>query len=236
VFVGNDREFQQACRLLRELITGGKVGIGFDVATTTGETSNPSSVTVTEQRGLERTQRLVVLWKEKKPQIARERLKEIVRAVAERRQGGRASRMCIDASNERYFAEQTRDELSSVIPVQLIINSESVEPLPSGYEEAINYKTYLGDLYATAVNDNRYALPSAEYIKQDHRLPVKNAGRFECDAQPDGKHGDTFDSGKLAEYALIGPSGTINAENIRRIRVGGSRIAGHPVFIPNRLS
>ena len=203
VFVDNEREFQEACKSLRKLIAAGKVGIGFDVASTTGETSNPSSVTVTEQIGVERRQRLVVLWKEKKPQIVRERLRSILNAIAERPQGGKASRLCIDASNERLFAEETRDELANLVPVELVMSGASVNPLPAGYREKLNYKTWLGDLYSTAVNDNRYALPSAEYIKADHRLPVKNAGRYECDPQPDGKHGDTFDSGKLAEYALM---------------------------------
>src|SRR5205085_3044281 len=48
VFVDTDTDFQKALQLLRAFLRGhspGAVGIGFDVAATTGETSNPSSVT-----------------------------------------------------------------------------------------------------------------------------------------------------------------------------------------------
>ncbi len=212
VFVDNEGDFIQALKLLRPLLKDGPVGIGFDGATTTGETSNPACVVVTEQRGVERLQRLVVLWKEKKPQIVRERLKDIARVVRERPAGGPARRLCIDASNERYFAEETRDELSGMIPVQLVVNGSTVEPLPPGYSNAINWKTYLGDIYSTAVNDGRYAIPSADYIKQDHRLVTKSAGAYCCDPQPDGKHGDTFDGGKLAELALLQNKAAFNLE------------------------
>jgi hypothetical protein len=203
VYVDDDASFRRATDLLRAHLGDGEVGLGFDVATTTGDTSNPSSVTVTEKRGVERFQRLVAVWKEKKPQIVRERLKEIIRVVRNRENGGTARRLCIDASNERYFAEETRDELRAFIPVELVIAGSGVDPLPAGYREAINYKTYLGDLYSAAVNDNRYSLPSDEYIKFDHRLPVKDRGQYKTDPDPStGAHGDTFDSGKLAEWAL----------------------------------
>jgi len=31
---------------------------------------------------------------------------------------------------------------------------------------------------------------------------VKNGGKYECTPDDDGRHGDTFDSGKLAHFAL----------------------------------
>ena len=34
---------------------------------------------------------------------------------------------------------------------------------------------------------------------------VLERGRYECDADTDGDHGDTFDSGRLAQYALALP-------------------------------
>ncbi len=224
-FVEGERDFQRAVNLMRELLTDGQVGIGFDVASTTGETSNPSSVTITERKGSERLQRLVVLWKEKKPQIVRERLKQLVTAIRERREGGPGRRLCIDASNERLFAEETADELGVLIPVELVVSGSTVVPTPAGYtEDRINYKTWLGDMYSAAVNDGRYSMPASDYLKQDHRLVVKNAGRYECDPQPDGKHGDTFDSGKLAEYALMaGEAGPILPPSGRRAEVMAER-------------
>jgi hypothetical protein len=201
VYVESDAEWQYALGLLRGLLKGGDVGLGFDVASTTGETSNPSSITVTERSGLERAQRLVAAFKSKRRAVMSSRLQDVVRVVRERPTGGPGKRLCIDASNERLAAEETSEDLSPMIPVELVINSVSIQP--PGYQEKINYKTYLGDLYSTAVNDNRYALPPDEYIKLDHRLPTKDGGRYFCTPEPDGKHGDTFDSGKLAEYALM---------------------------------
>ena len=64
------------------------------------------------------------------------------------------------------------------------------------------------------VNDNHYAMPADEYFKQDQRLTVKNAGRYECEPQPDGKHGDTFVSGEMAEYALMPRAAAFNLEVI----------------------
>ena len=219
-FVDQDGDFERAVATLRALLRAGTVGIGFDVASTTGETANPSSVTVTEQIGVERFQRLVVLWKEKKPQVARERLKRLIEVIRQRPQGGGARRLCIDAGNERLFAEQTADELRHLVSVQLVMAGAAVDPPPPGYHETINYKTYLGDLYAAAVNDGRCALPADDYFKTDHRLVMKDAGRYQCTPEPDGKHGDTFDSGKLAEYALQAPAapGKFYAFNSPRAR------------------
>jgi hypothetical protein len=218
VFVDSDRDFQRACDLLRAHLGCGKVGIGFDVATTTHDISNPSSVTITEQAGIERYARLICVWKEKKPQVARERLRELIRVVEHRPEGGRARRLCIDASNERYFAEETADIFRALIPVELVTAGVSVQP--PGYREATNYKTWLGDTYSTAVNENHYSLPADEYIKRDQRAVWKNAGRYECTPEPDGKHGDTFDSSKLAEHALNewGEPG-----HIKPVQRGGSR-------------
>ena len=210
VYVESDADFQRALQLLAANLKDGPVGIGFDVATTTGELSNPSSVTVRERIGsdrFDRFDRLKVVWKERKPQVARERLTAIINTVKARPAGGGARRLGIDASNERYFAEETADLLAPLIPVQLVIAGNAVEPRPPGYSEKdgnINYKTYLGDLEAAAVNDGRIALPPDEYIKRDYRMVMKDGGRYVC--IPDsgtGAHGDTFDSGKIAGLMLM---------------------------------
>jgi hypothetical protein len=208
IYVDSDVVFQKAINHLAKAVKDGQIGIGFDVATTTGEISNPSSVTIREKIGNDRYDRLKLAWKEKKPQIARERLRRIVETIRLRANGGPARRLCIDASNERYFAEETADILAPLIPVQLVIAGNAVEPRPEGYSERdgnINYKTWLGDLEAANVNDGRLALPPGEYIKNDYRMVMKDAGKFVCipDVQT-GAHGDTFDSGKLAELALLG--------------------------------
>lgn len=221
VVVDTDLDFERALEFLRSHLRSGPVGIGFDVATTTQETSNPSSVTVTERLGVELVSRLVVLWKERKPQIARERLVRLFQTVAQRHDGGPARRLCIDASNERYFAEETADLFRSLVPVELVINGTSVQP--PGYTEPTNYKTWLGDLYSGQINDNHYTLPPETYFRDDHRLVIKDRGLYVCQPQSDGRHGDTFDSGKLAQYALTSnlPAPTLPVP----IRRGGSRCA-----------
>jgi hypothetical protein len=205
VFVDSDDDFLRVLELLRLLLGPGRVGIGVDLATTTEETSNPTSVTVTEAQGVERFARLIICWKESRGKVQRDRLKRIVETVRERLQGGPAIKMCIDATNERLFAQGTQEELRALIPVELIISSKNVDPRPAGYRDDVIYKTFLGDLYSAAVNENRYSLPSNQYVKDDQRMVLKSKGRYECTPDKrDGKHGDTFDSGKLAEYALLG--------------------------------
>lgn len=204
VFVESAGEFEAALRDLRAVLGDGEVGVGIDVATTTGDTSNPTSVTVTERVGSQRVQRLVAVWKERDPKVARERFARLLGVVKARPRGGPARRACIDATNEQYFARETAADLRALVPWELVDARNTVEPPPPGYERDPNYKTWLGDLYAAAINDNRYTVPADEYLKTDHRLVIKSAGVYVCEPQPDGQHGDTFDSGKLAEYALSG--------------------------------
>lgn len=230
-WIDNDADFQRWLSTMAVHLRDGRVGIGYDIATTTSETSNPSSITVTEQLGVERFARGIAVWKEKKPQIARERLRLTAQAIADRRSGGPGRRLCIDGSNERYYAEELCDELGDLIPCEIVIASVSVHP--PGYSEATNFKTWLGDMYSAAVNDNHYSLPSAEYVKQDQRLPVKDKGRYECVPDMAGKHGDTFDSGKLAEYALAAPGAAIGegvgVRGNEERAVGGRRSSGRNV-------
>jgi hypothetical protein len=200
-YIDDEVDFRRAMHLLRAGLGDGEIGVGFDPATTTKETSNPSAVTITEKSGTHRAQKLVLCWKEKKAAVVIDRLRTIFATIAEREKGGRARRFCIAATNERYFADLTADALRELVPTELVIESESIRP--AGYEEAVNVKTYLGDIYSAAVNDNVYDLPPGEYFKKDQRLTVKNAGRYECAPEGDGAHGDTFVSGGLAEYALI---------------------------------
>lgn len=220
VYVDSHADFQEALRLLATNLTDGAVGIGVDIATTTGELSNPTAVTVREKKGNDRWDRLKVVWKEKKPQVARERFKQIIATVRNRPVGGPARRFGLDASNERYFAEETADILAPLIPVQLVIAGNTVDPRPPGYAEKdgnINYKTWLGDIEANIVNDGRIALPSDQYIKDDYRMVMKDGGRFVC--IPDagtGAHGDTFDSGKIAELMLM-TGGPFRSERIQRV-------------------
>lgn len=206
IYCENDQDFFRAMFWLGNTIVPKlPTGIGYDVATTTGGLSNPSSVTITQRDGILYRSPLVVLWKTRDPSLARERLRGIIRTL--NGMDAKPRRLCIDASSERYFAEDTRRELAGLVPVELVINGSSVTPLPSGYEAAVNYKTFLGDLYVSQINDNHFMLPPESYLKKDHRNVIKNAGSYSCEVDTDGGHGDSFDSGKLSIWALLSATG-----------------------------
>jgi len=229
VYVEGEGDMQRARRLLAAVLTEGPVGIGWDVASTTGVTSNPTSVTFTENCGGERRQRLVVVFKQGIGKIARYWVRSLIEVVRARHSGGGARRLCIDGSNERLFAKDTQEEFAEIIPVEIVLNGSNVDPLPPGYLATINYKTFLGDLYCAAVNDYRTALPPDEYIKTDHLLPLKSGGMYVCTPNASGMHGDTFDSGKLAEYALMSHAGTGIAAGVpqgKSDRAQGNRGSG----------
>lgn len=202
VYVENEVDFRRALDLLRAHLGPGTVSVGYDPATTTKEKSNPSGVTITEMNGGARAQRLALCWKEKEPSVVIDRMKQLFQTIEQRPSGGRAKSMMIAATNERYFAKMLSDALSALVPCTLVIESEGIHP--AGYEKPINFKTYLGDIYSAAVNENRYDLPAGEYFKKDQRQTIKTGGRYECEVDSlTGAHGDTFVSGGLAEYGQI---------------------------------
>ena len=151
--------------------------------------------------------RAALLWKTSSPALQIERVRKILRVVARRRAGGRMRRLAIDATGDRLFAKQMQTELGREgVPVELVVASETIQT--PGYDSAITKKTWLGDKYVAALNDNRLVFPPERYFREDHRLPKKIKGVYVCEPSHDGKHGDTFDSGKLAYHALgIGSGG-----------------------------
>lgn len=240
IFVETDLDMDRALAELRRNLGDGPVGIGVDVATTTKETSNPTSVTVMERIGVEKLERLVVLWKTKDPAVATARIRSIVEAIERKETGdrrkengarGKARRLAIDATSERYFAEALRQELAGLVPVELVIQSVSLE-LP-GQEEPISMKTHLGDLYVGELDDNHLTLPAERYVKEDHRMVRKDRGSYVCEPGGDGKHGDTFDSGKLANWALSSNAGAL--EGVEGIVQGGHAGRGRVIFRPRML-
>lgn len=206
--IEDERDMREALDWMVANLGPGAVGIGIDLATTEKQTSNPTSVTVTEQNGTEYIERVVFVWKTKDPRIAKERFRAITVAIDKRKEGGRGRRLCIDATNERYFASEVRDEMSALIPVELVIGSETIQ-IP-GRDEPITMKQYLGAMYVGELHDNHLTLPPERYLKEDHRLPRMEKGKFVCDPDVEGRHGDTFDSGKNSIYALK-PKGELGA-------------------------
>lgn len=231
--VNSDLEFDQAVKWVaeesRKQKAESKVGVGWDLATTTSETSNPSSVTVLEQIGNDLVARAVLVWKVSDPDVALERCRLIVEASKPRR-------LCVDATNERYFAQTVRKELGGKVPVELVIGSETIE-VP-GQDEPITMKQFLGGELVAELDDNHLTLPPERYLREDWRLVRKEKGQFVCEPDSSGRHGDSFDSTKLALRALRSTAGALTSTTGIYMGggVGGRRTAHLPKFQPRRLA
>ena len=228
----DDKDFDAAVEWVKAMTTDGTVGLGWDLATTTNATSNPSSFTVLEKVGLDLIARAVVLWKTADPDIALDRCRRLVQAVRARRSGGAARRLCVDGTNERYFAHTVRRTLAAEIPVDVVIGSETIE-VP-GEKAPITMKQYLGGLLVSELDDNHLSLPPERYLRDDWRMVKKEKGQFACTPDSDGKHGDTFDGTKLANRALTATGGAIIDPT--GIYVGGRPTNNRPAFQPRRIS
>jgi hypothetical protein len=176
-----------------------RIGLGFDVATTTKGTSNPSVLSIVEEHGPEWIVRARMVWKTKDPEIANERLDGVIDLIA-RRPGGRAVALAQDATNEKYYAEDNRKRLRRQLPVILVVASESVDK--PGLDKPVNYKEFTGEALVAKLDDNNLTLPPDTYTRQDYRLVMKDRGRFVCEPDDQGRHGDTFDGDKLGGFAL----------------------------------
>ena len=196
-------------------LQGGLMGIGYDVATTINKTSNPSSITVTEDYGGKFWQRLIVRFKSEDPDAPLQILESIFQSV----DSNKLRPLCIDSSNEKYHAQNVRKKMRKHCPVVLVSSGEKVK-----WEGAdFTYKTLLGQLYVSNFEDGRIALPDGEWIVKDHRLVKNHAGSYATDLDEGGNHGDTFDSGKLSLWShLRGARGT--SSGARAMAVGGAEV------------
>ena len=234
--IADDVDFDVALTWLQSKLGKNPVAVGVDWASSQKEGSNPTSVTVTEADGENEIQRAVLLWKSGNPMLQRERLRRIVTAINERPEGGRVRRVGQDATGQQLFCKDVARDLGGLCPVENIVMSETVE-LP-GYDTPVTKKTYYSDLYVAKFNDNRVSAPPERYYREDHRLPKKIKGLFVCEPQADGKHGDTFDSGKIASAMLKGGAG-LTSESVKQIKVGGGSTAARfvpRIFKPRRLA
>lgn len=178
-------------------LTDGPVGIGMDIATTDGPNSNPASITVSQLYGGKIWERLTLSWKTRDEAVAEAMLTLVCQDLASVRahiKGG-----SIDASNEVFFAQRLAKKLRQYCPWQLLKGNELVtfqgSTLPS--------KDMLGNLYVNAHTDGLLCCPEAAFTKEDRRLVQKHRGKFVTLTGKGGKHGDTFDSGKHARWALL---------------------------------
>lgn len=180
-----------------------RIGIGMDVATTTNKKSNPSAIAVTQQVGLTYYVRLLLRLKTREPAVIRALFGEILNLP----HGLRARALCIDATNERFFATDLRTSLAPKVPVSLIVSSETTEYLG----EQMTYKNYLGNLLINTAEDGYLAIPPEEWLKKDIRQVRTERGTFTAEVEEDGGHADCFDAIKLSLHALIGAGGPAQA-------------------------
>lgn len=178
------------------------IGLGFDVATTTLGKSNPSVISVMEEHGPEWLVRARFIWKTRDPETANQRVDAILDVLG--RRGARPRALAQDATNERYFAEQTRKRLRARVPVLLMVASEAVDL--AGLDKPTNWKEYLGHRLVAKLDDNNLTLPPDDYTRADYRLVMRDRGRFVCQPNDQGMHGDCFDADKLAGHALTAVS------------------------------
>lgn len=198
----------------------GPVSVGWDPATTEKAKSNPSGVAVVEGAGRAAVVRLALRFKSADPDRALAIVREIIRACVRTRNGVSLSarRLVMDASNERYFAARVRKDLSALVPVELVVSSESTEFMG----ESMPMKTYLGNLVVNAMDDGLLAIPEARWLKDDFRLVVRDKGGFQNLVDSAGNHADVFDAAKLALHGLRG-KGRAEA---RAVAVGGGTNLG----------
>jgi len=195
--IADDLAFDAALARLSTLLGAGRVSGGWDLASTEKDTSNPSSFTVMEEMDGEFITRAALLWKTGNPALQIERARRILQTVAARPAGGKMRRLGIDATGDRLFARTAQTALTAEgVPVELVVASVTLT-LP-GYDSPITRKTAQGDKYVGALGDNKLVFPPERYFREDHRLPKKVRGLYVCIPSADGKHGDTFDSGKVA--------------------------------------
>jgi len=234
VQLDNDEDFERGLQFLRDHLGAGTVGGGWDLATTEKETSNPSVFVVKERTDKGWIDRVHFVWKTNDPARAKFYARTIVQTVNERKQGGRMRRLCIDATNERYFAIECQRELAPLVPVELVISSETVEMTG---QETITKKALLGNALVADLNDNKGTFPPERYLKDDMRRVKRDRGSFDCEIGPNGEHGDTFDGSKLSLLALNSTSGGFTAESIAQVHTGTNNGPSEfPRYTPPRLT
>lgn len=235
IIVETEADFKRGLEFLRAKLGKGAVGIGVDWATTEKETSNPTSVTVMERYGIEKRGIVTFVWKTRDPDLAIDRLEQIVDTINARPEGGRARRLCQDATSEKYHCANVRKALRGKVVVEDIVGSETIE-LPG--KEPMTMKAYLGNQFVGEIDDNHITLAPERYIKEDFRLVKRDRGTFVTDISPSGQHGDTFDSHKNASYALeSNAGGAITDETLAKIKRSMGAGARPPLrrFTPRRL-
>lgn len=178
-----------------------QIGIGLDPATTTKAKSNPSAIVCVQKVNLMHFSRLAVRFKTADPDVTEAILRTIIMGL--RGRGLSARRLCILATNERFFAVSMRKKFAGKVPVELVIESEKTVYLG----EEMLYKAYLGNLFVNTIEDGYLALPPCEFVKTDIRQVVRDRGTFDSEVAEDGGHADVFAATSAALHAITAKGG-----------------------------
>ncbi|MBI4623702.1 MAG: hypothetical protein HY736_10870 [Verrucomicrobia bacterium] len=192
-----------------------RLGMGFDVATTLkvagggrGKTkstvSNPSAICLDQLVGHDCVTRLLVRFRTNDPAVAIALLDAIVNGLPA---GLRVGKLCIDATNEKFFAATVKSHFAGRVVVVPVVNSVSTEY--RGLK--MNFKQYLGGQLVDYFDDGYCPIPEADWLCNDMRLVKKIGDTFDSEVDEHGNHGDTFDAKKLALHALLKGGGPAEA-------------------------
>lgn len=166
--------------------------IGVDPATTEKKKSNPTGFCVSQMDGTAHAGRAMMRYKRSDPREARAIIIDAVRTL--KAAGVPVKCVVIDATGEKYWAAETRQELRLLCPVLLVVSSEREEV--NG--ENVLVKTALGAQAVSTFDDGLAAIPGDKEVKDDFRLPRKYKGGYDNEVDDYGNHGDLFDAYKLA--------------------------------------
>jgi hypothetical protein len=183
----------------------GAIGGGMDVATTTKAKSNPSAIAFTEKLGLDYIVRVAIRFKTDDPAISEAILTYALDRLRERDK--RVRKLCVDATNERFFAANLAKKLAGRVWVEPVVSSETMEYLG----EKMLVKSYLGNLFVNTITDGHLLLPEASWLRDDIRQVKEDRGTFVADPDEEGNHADVFDAIKQSLHALISSSGPATA-------------------------
>ena len=200
------------------ILPGHPVGIGTDLGTTQKARSNPTALALTQYVAPDYYCRLALRWKTNNPDITRQIL-----ATACMLPHGLRPVLCIDSSNERFFAADLKRLFAPRCKVILYVAGEAIEHKG----ERMPKKTYVGNLLRNALNDSRQALPPDDWIYRDLRLVQDEAGGFAFNLDEDGNHADFAQALMLSHFALDqGTGGPIQASAFNMARESVSTTTG----------
>jgi len=215
ISIDDGYSLDQACTSIKELVTSGPVGCGFDVATTEKNTSNPSSFVVVEDVGGMIYARLVATWKTSDGRIADEIVERLLSAIESRPAGTKARRLGIDATSERYYATEFYRKFIPRVIVELLVMSESADKYSKKASDGeMTLKQYLCGETVRRLEEGTIALPNHPYIREDIRLVKRRKGSYDNDVSASGQHGDVFDALKNAVFA-VRPGGELVNQSVK---------------------